>query len=213
MPAAAPIVRCGLPSTGSLRAVSASSRAASRGCRTAHRRHSVRSVRFPWRRLPAPAIRTRGRIRATRVDAPGARALPGFARAMQGLQRLLLDRFHRHRLDIAGPGRLQQRCRVGRISLVALHVGAHVLGRQQLYFDASLPEQASPVVGRNRGKGAGRGRVLQFQATQCAACVGAAIDSVLSTALQIVLAARSGRTWKGCAKAFTNSESYVRKSS
>jgi len=85
---------------------------------------------------------------AQRVDAPGARALPRFPRAMQGLQRLLLDRFHSYRLHIGSTHGLQQRGRVRRVGLVALHVGPHILSRQQLHLDASLLEQASPVVGR-----------------------------------------------------------------
>ena len=38
------------------------------------------------------------------VDAPGARALPGFTRAVQRLEGLLLDRLDRHRLDVLGTG-------------------------------------------------------------------------------------------------------------
>jgi len=63
----------------------------------------------------------------------------------------LLDRLHRDRPDIACARRLKQRLRIGSIGLVPLHVGAHVLCRQQPYFDAARANQPRPVVRRAAG--------------------------------------------------------------
>src|SRR5262245_4795272 len=82
------------------------------------------------------------------VDAPGACAHPGRARAMQRLQRLLLDRLHRHRFDVCSARRLQQRDGIGCVSLVTSHVGAHILCRQQSHLDAPFPKRARPVMRR-----------------------------------------------------------------
>ena len=63
---------------------------------------------------------------AQRVDARGARGHPQRAGAVQSLQSLLLDRLHAHRHDVGAARRLQQRTGIGRVGLVALHVGAHI---------------------------------------------------------------------------------------
>ena len=82
------------------------------------------------------------------VDARSARAHPQAADAVQPLQGLLLDRFDAHRANVGCAGGFQQGSGIGRIGLVASHIGAHVLGRQQLDFDAQASEPARPVVGR-----------------------------------------------------------------
>ena len=52
------------------------------------------------------------------------------------LERLLLDRFHLHRDDLRAARGLQERTGIGRIGLVAFHVGAHIQRRQELHLDA-----------------------------------------------------------------------------
>lgn len=80
------------------------------------------------------------------IDARGACSHPQASDAMQSLQGLLLDGLHAHRAHIRGAGRLQQGGGVSSICLVAFHIGAHVLRRQQAHFDAQRIQPARPVV-------------------------------------------------------------------
>lgn len=65
---------------------------------------------------------------------------------MQALQGLLLSRFDANRADVAGASGLKQCSCIGRVGLVALDVGARVLGRQQFDLDAQTREPACPLV-------------------------------------------------------------------
>lgn len=65
---------------------------------------------------------------------------------MQSLQRLLLHRLHRHRLDVGGPRRFEQRHSVGGIGLVALHICPHVARRQEPHLEPALPQHPAPMV-------------------------------------------------------------------
>jgi len=56
------------------------------------------------------------------------------AHAVQLLQLLLLDALHRHDAKLRAARRFEQCRGVGRVGLVASHVGAHVLRRQQAYL-------------------------------------------------------------------------------
>ena len=82
------------------------------------------------------------------VDARSARAHPEAADAVQPLQGLLFHRLHAHGANIGRTGSFQQRRRVGGVGFVASHIGAHVLGRQQLHLDAQAGQPTRPVVGR-----------------------------------------------------------------
>jgi hypothetical protein len=86
-----------------------------------------------------------------RIDARSARAHPQRARAVQALQRLLLDGLDLDRRDIGAAGRFEQGAGIGGIGLVALDVGADVGGRQELDVDAQGIELACPVMGRAAG--------------------------------------------------------------
>lgn len=67
------------------------------------------------------------------------------------MQRLLLDRFDEHRFDLGAARRFEQRARVGRIGLAALHIGPDVARRQQMRFDPQPRQPARPVVCRPAG--------------------------------------------------------------
>jgi len=82
------------------------------------------------------------------VDALSAIGLPETAGAMQALQRLLLDGFDAHGLDVGIARGLQERGGVSGIGLVATHVGANVGRRQQQHLDAQAIEPACPVMSR-----------------------------------------------------------------
>lgn len=70
---------------------------------------------------------------------------------VQALQRLLLDRLNLDWHELRAPGRLDQGGRIGSVSLIALDVGPHIPGRQQLDLDTALLKQPTPVVGRSAG--------------------------------------------------------------
>ncbi|MBV6425124.1 MAG: hypothetical protein NAOJABEB_02938 [Steroidobacteraceae bacterium] len=85
------------------------------------------------------------------VDPRGPCRHPQRAGAMQGLQRLLLDRLDAYRHDVGTAQRLEQGRGIGRIGLVALDVGAHVARWQQLHVDAERPDLSGPEVCRATG--------------------------------------------------------------
>jgi len=70
---------------------------------------------------------------------------------VQSLQGLLLNRLDTNWPNVGGAGGLQESRVIGRIGLVALDVGTHVLGRQHLDLDAQAGEPARPVVGGAAG--------------------------------------------------------------
>ena len=70
---------------------------------------------------------------------------------MQALQRLLFHAFDPHGLNVGTAHGFQQSRGIGGVGLVALHVGADVLGRQQAYLDAQALQVARPVMGRAAG--------------------------------------------------------------
>ena len=73
------------------------------------------------------------------------------AQPVELLDRLLLDRLDRHRADLAAAGRLEQRTGIRGIGLVALHIGAHVLRRQQPHLVPLRLQAARPVLRRAAG--------------------------------------------------------------
>jgi hypothetical protein len=70
---------------------------------------------------------------------------------MQRLERLLLDRLHRNGRYVRAARRLEERHRVGRIGLVALHIGTHIARRQQPHLDPPGAQRPRPVVRRRAG--------------------------------------------------------------
>ena len=85
------------------------------------------------------------------IDARGAGAHPQRTGAVQALQGLLFDRLYPHRGNVGGAYRFKERCRIGGIGLVAVDVGAHIFGRQQLHLNAQPHEVACPVMSRATG--------------------------------------------------------------
>src|SRR6266480_5346402 len=81
-----------------------------------------------------------------RVNATRPRGHPRRAHAVKRLQSLLFDRLHRHWLDVAGASRFKQCNRVRGVGLVPLHVGTHILRRQQPYFYSSAAKRACPMM-------------------------------------------------------------------
>jgi hypothetical protein len=65
---------------------------------------------------------------------------------MQDLQRLLVDSFHRHRIDATTPIRFEHRLGIRAVRLVAAHIRPHVLPWQQTDAQLARLTPASPIV-------------------------------------------------------------------
>jgi hypothetical protein len=70
---------------------------------------------------------------------------------MQRSNRLVLDRFNRHRMNLLVSIRFEEALRVGAVSLVAPHVRSHIMRREQPNRMPQRLELSGPVVSGSAG--------------------------------------------------------------
>ena len=138
------------------------------------------------------------------VDARGPCRHPLRTNSMQRDQRLLDHAFHRHRWNLTGARRFEQRLRVGAVGFIPSHVGTHVRRRQQR-DGGTVPLRAPPPivggatcfhhrVGRRRRRQ--ESRELICRATMCHWRFAIATsNTVFATSTATVVASISVSSW------------------
>ena len=105
-------------------------------------------------------------MRPQGIDHLGPLPHQKIARPMQHQPALLLDRFDLHKTHGRPPHRLADRLGVGRIVLVALYIGLHVLRRHQSHPMTKPRQFTRPIVRRGAGFHADQARRQSFEERQ-----------------------------------------------